>query len=244
MFHTLGRLLLVALLLLPTLLYAGGTASLRVAVTGSGSGAVATCSGASPTGCTLRETFEGSVECYTGGDSSCDSTWTGVNNPSTYRYATSPAPLQGTYSIYPAPGALQYKTITPADQYYFSVMLNKSNIAAEGIGIVVRDASHNALCVLELYNSYTCFNAGGTNCTNSGTLSSNTTYYLKGRAKKGTGTNAECEVWISTDGTTWGSSRTSTDGTWTAQIAEILFNGEGAASVMDDIRVFTGDISY
>jgi hypothetical protein len=45
MFHTLGRLLLIALLL-PTLLYAGGTASLRVAVTGTaGGGGTWVCSG-------------------------------------------------------------------------------------------------------------------------------------------------------------------------------------------------------
>jgi hypothetical protein len=73
-------------------------------------------------------------------------------------------------------------------------------------------------------------------------------YYLKLRAKKGTGSNAECQGWASTDGTNWTFTTpdASANGTWTTQIDRVRAIGSSATvtSRWDKLRIGPADINY
>jgi len=69
--------------------------------------------------------------------------------------------------------------------------------------------------------------------------------YIKIRYKQGTGANAELEFWASTDGTTWASNQSSTDGTSVLQLNRIVIQNTHDTEVMriDNFIEHTADIT-
>ena len=208
------------------------------------------CTGANPSDCTFRETFEGSTLCYSGMGSTCDHTYayaTGFN----FNYTA--APLQGSRSAQATGGADAEITSTglPAAAEYYATAIWKSTatIPTTLYPLVLTHGGSDA-CKMEIYANTTsgdvcASNSGGTlQCTSGGVLSVNTTYYLRIRGKKVGATTCECEAWYSTDGINWGTSKLSTNGTWNANIDGFKFQSNTNGEVIDDVRFYTGIIHY
>jgi len=89
-------------------------------------------------------------------------------------------------------------------------------------------------------------NAGGTTQATTLSLSDSTTFYIKVKAVKGTGADASCTPYYSSNGTSWTEGTASTNGTWTANPAWFFPNGtnSGPNIVMDDVRLSTSDFNY
>lgn len=209
---------------------------------------VADCSGASPSACTLRETFDGATACGDGSHSNCDNTWSYWNAWPDFNYATTP--LQGTYSAMTnTSGSEIYVAFTSADTIYAAIIISDSALS-HNHWFSVRDASDNILCKMWTYgygaDSIVVTNTGGTDrASDDHAFAVNTKYYMKVKAVKGTGSNARCEGFYSTDGTSWTSITASTDGTWTAQPAKIYIVGnDSITGKRDDVRIYTSDINY
>ena len=195
----------------------------------------------------MQETFEGSTLCFTGGTSNCDLTWEYNASPEA-DYAGTNAPLEGSYSLMfnSASDVLARDFDNSATEVYASVMVNTADVINDGQIVAILGSGESA-CKAGWYGAgYICFyNEGGsTDCT-AGTLSSNTTYYVKVRAKVGIGSDAECQGYTSTDGTSWTAETATTDGTWTTNPKRIDLRGVTTAlKVLDDVRVSTSDINY
>jgi hypothetical protein len=225
--------LILALLLIPSLCFAlepidfsQPIARMSVGIVGGGGGAAA------PT-YLFNETFSGNLECLSGYQSVCDTAdrWT-------YAYgvvfAAGSATLDGFDQL--------YVDVTPADELYFAV---KVNLSDNKQAIVVRDSSGNILCAAELYsnNLYT-MNTGGSNQNDTATLTVGNDYYIKIRAKKGTGGNAECRAAWSSDGSTWTQTPLSNNGSWTAQPSQFYAHGDSITKVYKNVKISTSDINF
>lgn len=71
------------------------------------------------------------------------------------------------------------------------------------------------------------------------------TYYVKVRYKKGTGNNAEMELWVSTSTASWGTSASSTDGDTTTQLRYFIFDSYNTYDVelkVDKLVIDDADI--
>ena len=259
------KLILAILLILCMCVYASAGTTV-VVVQGVAAGA-ATCTGAAPTGCTGRETFDGSTDC---GDDpnnaqTCDNTWTLLSHSypdytgnadctdtevpyvccTGSEAGTCPAAVEGTYSMNVQDNWTNNPTIgiSATDEIVVASMFRTSGTNTNYV-IQLRDTSSNDLCRAE--NGGGSFlkanNTGGSTGGDGLTLNVDTDYYVRVRAKKGTGANAQCEVWVSTDGTNWGTSSSSTNGTWTAQVEKIGLSpgNNNAENIMDDIRWLSG----
>lgn len=203
---------------------------------------------AAPPSYLYHETFEGTAACGWGGYTNCDVTpYYGEN--AVANYATSPAPIQGAKSL--KVGAVSddlHQNFTASNEVYASVMFNFSALPSADVPILaIRNSAAGNLCTLTSYanNFVVVKNTGGTQKNLSVTMSTGTTYYAKLRAKIGTGANAECQGWFSTNGTTWSDSGTSNDGTFTTQPSRVVIMGyAGSTNIFDDIRVAISDINY
>lgn len=197
----------------------------------------------------LQERFEGATLCYSGHASTCEQGWTYMQT-ATADYATSPAPLQGSYSLLLNDSSDQaIVTFTgQAEVYGASIVRLSAFNATDTYILVLRDSSNNDLCTVRTYSTDTVLirSTGGTQQSTTGlSFNSSTTYYFKIYAKAGSGSNAECRGWWSTDGTSWTAGTASTNGTWTANIARIVPQSTGTVlKIYDDIRVSTSDISW
>jgi hypothetical protein len=95
--------------------------------------------------------------------------------------------------------------------------------------------------------TWTVQSAGGTlSAAGSTAIAAGNGYYVKLRAKIGTGANAQCQGWVSANGTTWTDTLSSNDGTWTAQLTRgyIGANNTTAEYHFDDWRMYTEDITW
>lgn len=230
----------ILILLLPAFVWAWGTVIVSGNVSSGG------------TTYLIHETFDGSNACGDGSSTNCDETWV-VNNSPVFNYTTAPAPLEGTYSWQ---ADLTTETIsigfTPCDEVWVSAIV-RDDVAVNYAKIFeVLDSTDNSLCWCEWYDTgagvkLVARQTGGTNAPTDADYSADTTYYIKLRAKKGTGANAECQVSISTDGSTWTTPAASIDGTWTTEPSKIkLYGNDGTTTygLKDDIRVDDADINY
>jgi hypothetical protein len=218
---------------------------------------IADCSGpmtyTGSTGCTKREIFEGVTSCYSGFSSNCSSTWYYANGV-TFNSTTSPAPLQVTYSLYvpDAGGSKAFLGYTAASDVYGGAAVNFAGIpATTNINVIrVDTAADTTVCTAGLYGAtvFQVSNTGGTTQTTTVSLSTGTTYYMKVRAVPGSGSNARCDAWLSTNGTSWGYSVSSTNGTWTANTGYFhMENTTGTTSAhftMDDFRIASTSFNY
>jgi hypothetical protein len=110
------------------------------------------------------------------------------------------------------------------------------NYSFSNIGLLYRQAD----------GSLTIEPAGGGQATTVATSSINTTYWVWARFKKGTGSNAEMEVWFSTTSTkpADGSNNNAevTNGTGTTNVDFVQWQTNSATSYIDEVRVAAASI--
>ena len=205
------------------------------------------------TGCSKRETFEGTTDCYGGFDPhNCDNAWYYAANA--VDFSSTAAPIYGTNSMLVTGGASNNKAIldfTAAGTIYVGMAFQLGDLPNKDHDVVtIMNSSEVAKCIgyINFNNKVGAWNAGGSNnTTETATLSADTTYYMLVRATKGTGADAICTTYLSTDGTTWGYSATSTNGTWTDDVSWVYYNGGGDVGedrLIDDIRISTSTLNF
>ena len=227
----------------------GAGVSAAAPATISGCSGLPTATGSS--GCLARETFDGATSCYSGFTSNCDQTWSYATGDLVFNYTTAPAPLQGTNSLYiPAGfGSKGYFSVTTSGTMYAGAMVRVSSLPVQSNNIfVIESTADTPLCTIQFYGTDTInmLNAGGTTQATTLSLSDSTTFYIKVKAVKGTGADASCTPYYSSNGTSWTEGTASTNGTWTANPAWFFPNGtnSGPNIVMDDVRLSTSDFNY
>jgi hypothetical protein len=162
-----------------------------------------------------------------------------------YNYATAPAPLSGSYSMYcTTAGSDAVKSFTASDTIYTTARINipTANVSTElfmgqyGLAQVSRES--NGKLMLQLYPGPVTYE--GT----AGDIPAATNLYIKIQYVKGTGANGIVNVSTSTTGYTWNSKISVTDGPNTAQMSNIgFFNlASGYPIIVDSVKVSTADI--
>lgn len=168
-------------------------------------------------------------------------------------YATSPAPLEGTQSVFfnaTATRSLISPTHTALAEKWEAFMLHitSASIPAAARGLYAfRDSANNSVLALTV-NATTGtvkLDVGTGTATSAAALSVGTTYYFWIRYVKGTGSNAVGEVYWSTT-TTPGSARaTVTNGTSTTDSDKSVFAGYvDLRFIIDDVNVSDGQHSF
>jgi hypothetical protein len=127
--------------------------------------------------------------------------WVGSNGD--YGYATSPAPLEGTYSLR-ADTSGQGLYINGAEEVgeqwgYFMLLFPAMPDSFEYF-FTCSDAAFNTVItmILNANGSVTLGGGGAFETTDAGVISANTVYHVFWRAKPGTGSNGQVEMWINT----------------------------------------------
>ena len=169
-----------------------------------------------------------------------------AGNTVTWNYATSPAPLFGSYSVYPANStSYAIASFTAANEIYVTFAMQQSG------------ADIN-LEVLRLYNGTTSLGntligsdgslrsiaTGGTS-SNGGAadLAYATTTYIKTRFITNGTSNTTVTTWSSLDGYTWVLESSCTNGTGTLPVDVIkLRGGSGSSRIFDRVKISTTDI--
>ena len=215
---------------------------------------------AAPAGCCggtsylLCENFDGSSACYSGDATYniCDGTWTAIGSPTfVFNYATSPAPLEGSYSVHLASttetGTGYSKSFTENDTVHFFYIFNAHKRSAASLSAKILAADDTVLMTVS--------NAGyewsiycGTILGYSTTMAVDTTYYVWGDYTKGNGVNtAVCHLFHSTDTTKGSADITVTNGDAAAKKAgKFVMNQPSVVAnddyIFDKIRVSTSSI--
>lgn len=196
----------------------------------------------------LCENFDGSTACGDGSHTNCNNTWTVSGAPTfDFNYATAPAPLEGTYSfrINMSTGDDEtgwYKAFTASDAVHFFYIVNAHLRTLSNINFMITDSAGALLMAVN--NAGYEFNimCGTVNAYSATTMAVDTTYYIWGDYTKGTGANAVCHLFHSTDTTKGAADITITNGDATGQAARAVLYQSSIASndfIMDKIRVGT-----
>jgi hypothetical protein len=213
-----------------------------------GGGGDINCTGANPSDCTFRETFDGSTDCGDGTET-CDNEWTDVG-PGNFDDET--VTLQGTYNYFSSNATDQIYSPNQASvaEYYWTaiIYIDQDSIDRQDF-FKINDSSSNNLCNFDISGSTLRLEqAGGTEQTFSTSISEDTVYYFRLRAKAGSGANAECEGTFSTNSDfSGGETELSNDGTWTNNPVQVHFYNAAAYQLIisvDDVRAFTSSPSY
>jgi hypothetical protein len=179
----------------------------------------------------LCEDFSGAVECTSGYSSNCRGTWVVSSGTPDYDYTTSPAPIEGTYSLFlsglgNSADTRVYRAFTATggqpQEMYFTFILTEDGVTPGDFVIarITKDGSP-LLCSVTLKGTKTLgvSAGGGTIQYTTGTVTEDTLTHVWVRYLPGSGTDALCTVAFSTDGTrpTSGDNyKESTNGTVTA----------------------------
>jgi hypothetical protein len=201
----------------------------------------------------LWENFDGTTACGDGVHTNCNGTWTkvGTYTQFDFNYATSPAPLEGTYSFYIAPESdteLGWtRSFTDHDAVHFFFIFNDvtRRLADHYFKILASDDTvlmsvSNVSPELAIY----C----GTVSAYTSEIVQGTTYYVWGDYTKGTGeapvSNAICHLYVSSDATKPAATHTITNGNADKQAGKVFLCSKkgGAVTVSDKIRVNTTSI--
>ena len=219
---------------------------------GGGPVALASCSGplsgTGSDGCLFRETFEGSNDCGSWGTyETCDNAWTyGAGLEPDYTTSA----ISGSRSLFgDNVSENAFTEITDSDEVYVATAIKWSALPSSDNTVLKLTTANGATsyCHLRIYstNQMLVQNDGGTQQQDSVALSVATVYYFMLRGKIGTGANAECQGYISTNGSSWTDGTLSNDGTWQVQLPAIKVEGTtNTDKVLDDIRVSTTSINY
>jgi hypothetical protein len=229
------------------------------------SGAVActtatVCTNATTDGCgntvLLCEDFDGASSCYTSGPSNCWNTWTqGSGDANNFSYATSPAPLEGSYSLLitePTSGYTALNKSFSASSTVNAYILFKPTIwegNSAGVGGVSFSNSTGATeyCSLSKNANETLRLSNGTVTADGSTvLSTSHAYTIWVEYVAGSGSNGVSRVYLAVDSTTKpGSPEVEiTNGDATASPVRLNLWGFylQAQVVIDHIRVSTSSI--
>lgn len=148
--------------------------------------------------------------------------------------------MQGSESLRGSSAGGTYtasKTFTAADEVWM-YFIWKQTETGRYIGTLRTTANNGiALMQVEASGSYYTFHSGGVSVNTSGSLNwtSGTTVHVWIRAKKGTGSNAEVDWYISSTSTRPGSPTASiTTGNWTDQVDRVFLEMSNAGEVMYD----------
>ena len=206
----------------------------------------------------VEESFDGETLCATGEPSTCDNTWEESDDSGgtadDFDCGTGDCPLEGTYS---------YKSTDPVSgqnkvRLNFGVQ-NEVWVAFMWYITTAKDSETHVFRFQDTGNSDVGVaqwaadfglkvpTDGGFTASSSTTLKASGAgqFYVKMRMKKGTGNNAECEIWLSNNTTSWGTSVGSTDGDLTNQVQYILFSNYYQADmewIIDKLVVDDEDI--
>lgn len=212
---------------------------------------ISNCSGApsltGTSGCIARETFEGSALCFADYGNYCDAGFEWVSGGANFNGTTSP--LQGSRSLLlPASTGTVIRGLTATGTVYGAIMF-QFDAAASGdrtVQLELRTSGNSTLCRGYIWqgNSLGALVGGGEDNSAAISLSANTTYYLKVRYVPGTGANATCTAYLSTNGTSWGYSANAANGSVTADAGRIVPVGGPTNLKYDDLRVSATDINY
>ena len=194
--------------------------------------------------------FGGAVSFVSGGAASSylyEEKYEGVGMPSGHSYVdstgtakldfddTTPT-MEGSESVYfPDPGTasnqnkLHIEPGADVDELYFSLMVNWSDSVDYGsvaASFRLSDTVDADVVQIEVNPSGNIVGSqtGGSDTSAACTTVINTDYWVKIRAKKGTGADAEIALWCTSSTTSWGTSVTSSNGTWTTQLDYIELN--------------------
>ena len=219
-------------------------------------GALSGCSGP-PTatgnsGCIKRETLGGATGCFSGFSSNCDNAWNYASGGTLFDYATAPAPLFGSYSLLISSAASNaYLDFTNAGATYLGAAVNTATLATgnSNYRIVLEATIDSNDCNVNVYTNggtqlLQASASGGTGQTTAVTVSASTTYFIQAFYTPGTGANANCTAKFSTNGSSWGTTVSSTNGTGTANVAYVYLDHESTNQVYDDIRVSSATFNY
>lgn len=166
----------------------------------------------------FNETFAGSIECYSGFSSVCDTAW-GYASGVTFASGSLTADADGEHAQY---------FFTASDSVYVAAKIRWSAGSTSPAVLVIQDGSNNVLCDAEIYQNtqFGVTSSGGTQQFSNQVFSNDTDYDIKIYAAKGTGANAQAKVAWSPSGTnSWTWTTLSNDGTWTAQPERISISG-------------------
>lgn len=150
-----------------------------------------------------------------------DDDWTGSCD---LDFSTAGLDMQGSECIECGPGEDTFIALTPSAEKWTVTRFRYSEVTEFSETLLRIKNTSTTLGWISMQNDQevVCRTGGGSESSVITTLLVNTTYFIKVRYKQGTGANAEFEVWISTDGTTWGTPQSSTDGTETDQPNRLL----------------------
>lgn len=160
-------------------------------------------------------------------------------------YATSPAPLQGPYSLSLVGGSESVKWDVSAygSNLYVYALVNWNAIDTFENVFRIEDSTNATISQLQISSTQLRGKHGTTNGTYSGTVGTGTTYHIWYEYEKGTGSDGVCRVYLSTDGTKTLIDTVST-GTATTDPDEfiLLFTGATSDVVLDYLITDTSAI--
>lgn len=194
----------------------------------------------------LSEDFDGSTACGNGVDSNCSGTWTKVGAEATtdFSYSTAPAPLAGTYSAFvdgsAASGDGWYRSFTAQDTVYFYFIVNPTTRTARTV-VSLRDSSGNTVMRVSDSGPEIAIYCNDTLAYSATAFANGTTVHIWADYTKGTGSNASCHLYHSSDSTKPGSPQITASGNATAQAAQFFISKDGSTPslIFDKIRVST-----
>ena len=206
----------------------------------------------------VEESFDGSTSCASGEPSNCDNTWVEEDDSGgtadDFDCSAGDCGLVGTYSYSsPDPVSGQNKIrldFGARDEVWAAFMWYVTTQADSATTIFrIKDTTPTDVGNVEWGNGLGIsvdIDGGFTVSDRTAqTALSGNLYYVKIRFKKGTGNNAEMELWLSNNTTSWGTSVSSTDGDATNQVQWLLFSNYYAADmawVVDKIVIDDEDI--
>jgi hypothetical protein len=199
----------------------------------------------------IEENFDGATACGDGVHSNCNNTWTQVGtNIADFNYATSPAPLSGSYSaLFSTIGSTAGYTLafTEQDTVHFFMEMNPVTRSSGSQYIELLASDDTVLLRVTNVAFEFAMYCGPTVWGYSTAPDQGTTYYIWGDYTKGNGTNsAVCHLYHSTDTTKGAADITITNGDAASKKAGKVFFGErgtdGGNTMYDKIRVSTSSI--
>ena len=209
----------------------------------------------------FSETFDGSTLCATSYTSNCDNSWTVIGGSPVFNYATSPAPLVGSYSLGLA-GATQavYAPITghtgTATLYAAFIFSPSGTGASHTHTFRLMTSAGAALGQVNLvwststYNIRIYYSAETGNQSFTAAMANGEKWYIKAQYTPGTGANGNWQLFAVKDSSGfpgWGAAKASfTTATDTADVGRIQVGPTASSSIgsYDGIRVSLSDITY
>jgi hypothetical protein len=183
---------------------------------------------------------------YTSNGAATAAGWSiGATSP-TFGYNTSPAPLQGSYSLMENASADVADISFDAQDEVWAYFLVNVPTTDSTVRCAFKDNTDTTIATINFITTgIVRVNAGGgtDNSSSAGVISANTTYHVWVRYVKGTGANAIMTAYVSTNGVKGAAVASRTAGTSTTQATKFRFNISTSNTVVfDKLRISTTEI--